>query len=290
MNKLMILFAFVFLLASCADTGTSEIITAENGYRYQIVKKGTGEKAIQGDFAYFNANVESLEGEVVFSSKETGQPGIMKLDPSTDERPNPFGDIIMGTNVGDSVHIYLGKGQGVEGSGHDSLIYMIGFYEMVDEAGYNERMVAEQMKNQEKMVALQAEEAKIADMVTGFYQDFKAGKLSGDIKTTDSGLKYIMFDEGKGDQFQAGDRATVNYYGILSRTGEMFDNSWKRGQAFSFPLGKGQVIKGWDEGVALLKKGAKVMLIIPSELGYGAQGSGMIQAGDELIFYIEVPE
>lgn len=288
MNKIIIALACIILIASCKES--SKIITTDDGYRYEVISKGSGAKAELGQFAYFDAKVTSLEGDIVFDTEESGQPGIMKLEQSSEQAPNPFADIFLGKNEGDVFHIYLGKGQGVEGSGHDSLIYKINFNELVDEETFNARMEEEQKKNQEKMIELQAQEPIVGEAVSEFYKSFKAGGMDDKIQTSDSGLKYVIQEEGEGDNYVAGDVANVYYYGVLSRTGEMFDNSYKRGQPFSFPIGQGRVIKGWDEGVTYLKKGSKAFFIIPSDLGYGERGSGKIKAGDELIFYIEVPK
>ena len=96
--------------------------------------------------------------------------------------------------------------------------------------------------------------------------------------TTDSGLKYIDTKVGDGDAAKAGDKVVVHYTGWLTtdgRTkGKKFDSSVDRNEPFSFPLGAGRVIKGWDEGVAGMKVGGKRTLIIPSELGYGKTGAG----------------
>ncbi len=281
-----------FLLASCNETVTkSEVKETSEGYRYETISQGKGPKAVLNNYAYFNAEVVSLDGEVVFSSEESGQPGILKLvEPGAGGNPSPFSEILLDASVGDSIHIYLGKNQGAQGSGFDSLIYKVGFFEMADEAEYQSKLKAEQEAKAKLIEASKAVEKEIASKVSDYYAKIKSGAMSNDIQKTDSGLKYIIHEKGTGDLPEVGNRVSVNYYGVLSRTGEEFDNSWKRGQTFSFPLGQGRVIKGWDEGVALLPKGSKATLIIPSDLGYGESGSGKIQPGDELIFYIEVEQ
>ena len=291
MRILIASFLAIVVLASCGtSTEKNNIITTDGGYRYEMIKKGSGEKAIIDNYAYFNAEVVCLEGDMVFSTTASNQPGIMKLVAVDPVRPSPFSDILLRGNVGDSIHIYLGKGQGVEGSGFDSLIYKIGFYEMLGEEEYKAKLDAERAKNEIGMEKIKKEESAIADKVAKIYKDYKAGNLSTDVQETETGLKYIVHEKGTGAITKAGEKVGVNYYGILSRNGEMFDNSWKRGQAFAFPLGQGRVIKGWDQGLALLERGTIATLIIPSDLGYGNTGSGKIQAGDELMFYIEVQE
>lgn len=95
--------------------------------------------------------------------------------------------------------------------------------------------------------------------------------------------------KGTGPVAKAGDSVTVNYVGVLYHGGKEFDASWKRSEPFSFTLGKGQVIKGWDQGVAGMKVGGRRELIIPSELAYGKTGSPpLIPANAPLVFVVDL--
>lgn len=115
----------------------------------------------------------------------------------------------------------------------------------------------------------------------------KKSKSSGPkMVTTKSGLKYQDLRVGTGATAKAGKTVTVNYKGTLEN-GKMFDQSYGRGP-FSFPLGAGQVIQGWDEGVAGMKVGGKRKLIIPAKLGYGSQDMGVIPPNSTLIFEVEL--
>jgi len=105
---------------------------------------------------------------------------------------------------------------------------------------------------------------------------------------TASGLKYVDQMIGSGDLAVAGKAVTVHYTGWLEN-GKKFDSSVDRGQPFSFPLGAGRVIKGWDEGVAGMKVGGKRKLTIPAHLGYGTRGAGgVIPPNATLIFDVEL--
>ena len=108
--------------------------------------------------------------------------------------------------------------------------------------------------------------------------------------TTDSGLKYVDLVAGTGREATAGNQVSVHYTGWLTN-GTKFDSSVDRKEPFSFPLGAGRVIKGWDEGVAGMKVGGKRKLTIPSQLGYGARGAGgVIPPNATLVFDVELLE
>jgi FKBP-type peptidyl-prolyl cis-trans isomerase len=106
--------------------------------------------------------------------------------------------------------------------------------------------------------------------------------------TTPSGLKYVDQVVGTGEVAVAGKTVNVHYTGWLEN-GKKFDSSVDRGQPFSFPLGAGRVIKGWDEGVQGMKVGGKRKLTISSDLGYGSRGAGgVIPPNATLIFDVEL--
>jgi FKBP-type peptidyl-prolyl cis-trans isomerase FkpA len=107
-------------------------------------------------------------------------------------------------------------------------------------------------------------------------------------KITDSGLKYEDLNEGEGDLAEVGHRVSVHYTGWLL-DGDKFDSSVDRNQPFDFTLGKGMVIRGWDEGVAGMRVGGKRRLTIPPQLGYGARGAGgVIPPNATLVFDVEL--
>ncbi|MBD2427333.1 FKBP-type peptidyl-prolyl cis-trans isomerase [Phormidium sp. FACHB-1136] len=106
--------------------------------------------------------------------------------------------------------------------------------------------------------------------------------------TTESGLQYVDLVEGTGAMPQSGQRVTVHYTGTLE-DGTKFDSSRDRGRPFTFQIGVGQVIKGWDEGVATMRVGGQRKLVIPSELGYGSRGAGgVIPPNATLVFDVEL--
>lgn len=107
-------------------------------------------------------------------------------------------------------------------------------------------------------------------------------------KRTESGLIYTTKSEGSGAQPKATDTVKVHYHGTLPN-GKVFDSSVDRGEPFTFPLGGGRVIRGWDDGVAGMRVGGKRRLLIPSHFGYGSDGAGgVIPPNASLVFEVEL--
>lgn len=102
-------------------------------------------------------------------------------------------------------------------------------------------------------------------------------------------LEVVDLRPGTGDEVQVGSTAVVHYVGVSFSTGEEFDSSWNRGEPFSFPLGAGAVIAGWDRGVAGMRVGGRRQLVIPPDLAYGDRGAGRaIGPGETLVFVVDL--
>jgi peptidyl-prolyl cis-trans isomerase A (cyclophilin A) len=116
----------------------------------------------------------------------------------------------------------------------------------------------------------------------------KMEQLAAGFDKTESGLRYKMIQKGSGKKAEVGKTVSVHYEGSLE-SGKVFDSSYPRKKPIDFKLGVGQVIEGWDEGIALLQVGDKARFVIPSHLGYGSQGAGgAIPPNATLIFDVEL--
>ena len=130
-------------------------------------------------------------------------------------------------------------------------------------------------KAEREAAAAKAAEQELAEVAAGFDK-------------TESGLHYKIINKGNGAQAEKGKTVSVHYKGSLL-DGTVFDSSYKRNEPIDFPLGMGNVIAGWDEGIALLSVGDKARFVIPPHLGYGAQGAGgVIPPNATLIFDVEL--
>ncbi len=154
-----------------------------------------------------------------------------------------------------------------------------------EEGSSGEEGSSEEEASSEEVAAEPAEEQEAQEP-----QGPPAGFQEQDYSTTESGLQYAIVEEGSGEQPEMGDVVRVHYTGLLA-DGTEFDSSRGGGEPFQFALGRGQVIPGWDEGIGLLREGGSAKLIVPPELGYGAQGSsGVIPPNATLYFDVELIE
>lgn len=285
--------AAVLVIAACGGDKLTP-----NGYKFVNHTNAGGEKAKVGDYAFVHIYVYQ-DGKLVNSTREMGRTiPIMVPDFSQVKeedkgvgKANPVADVLSFLAAGDSASVAVPidsmMRQSPQLKDAKALQYDVVVVEIKNKAQYDEFVAKERTDAQAKLSAAQGREPEVAAQVADVVKQYKAGGLGDKVKSTASGLKYMVVSEGTGPQAEAGKAVDVQYYGVLT-DGTMFDNSFSRGQAYKVPLGQGRVIRGWDEGIALFKEGTKAFLFIPSELGYGPEGNGTIPGGAELVFYVEL--
>lgn len=287
----MLGLAAVFLYACQSDNQT---LTTEQGTEYTLHTDAGNAKAQPGEYVFFHAQMRNGDS-ILYSTREQGQNPVIQIP--TEELPGgqqlgPVEDVLSYLGVGDSATIGIRidtlpqRPPGFENA--DVLYYDVVVTEIVDEETFNQRQEEEQAARQAEMDAVIARAPEALAYAENIRAQYMAGALEEQVQSTDSGLKYIIHEDGTGARAEQGQVVDVQYIGMLP-DGSVFDQSFERGQSIQFPLGAGRVIPGWDEGIALLREGSKATLIIPSELGYGEAGSPpVIPANSDLIFYVEL--
>ena len=259
MNKL-ILTASIALTATFMNAQDNKPVTTASGLTYQILSKGNGKKANAGDNVTVHYTGKLTNDTVFDSSIPRGQPFKFKLGQ---------GQVIKGWDEGIA---YLHVGDKARLTIPANL-------------GYGERATGKIPANSVLIFDVELIAAQEAPVIKQF-------EVKGlDTIKTATGLQYIMVSKNpKGVQAVSGKTVKVHYTGYLT-DGKKFDSSVERGEPIAFPLGMGNVIKGWDEGIALMKTGEKARLIIPYQLAYGEQGyPGAIPPKATLIFDVELVE
>ncbi len=230
--------------------------TTQSGLKYRMITEGNGAQAEQGDLVNVHYTGKLSNDSVFDSSHGRGRP----------------------------LKFQVGVGQVIKGWDEGLLL--------MREGGKAELVIPPNLAyGNQDLGVIPPDSTLIFEVELLNVQKMKTAEpfdVSGrDTLTTESGLKYIILEEGNGPKAGFGRTVSVHYTGFLEN-GQKFDSSVERNQVFTFPQGQGKVIKGWDEGVCLVKKGGKIRLIIPPELAYGQRAIGPIPAGSTLVFDVEI--
>jgi FKBP-type peptidyl-prolyl cis-trans isomerase FkpA len=291
----VIILICTMLAMACQESATGKKNAAISGYEYEVFKAGAGEKVEVGDYVYFQMDMMDDKGEILQTYRNQKVLPSVKVAGAEEavRKQNPIIDVISHLTVGDSAIITIPAdsipGLPPEYAEVENFNYAVIINERLDEAAYKERIAEQQAELQEVMMAVKARKPEVVALVDQTIKDFNSGKLN--VEETPSGLQYYIHELGTGDMPSNGGMLTMQYYGALTANGAEFDNSFDRGRGIPFRVGTGSVIAGWDEAALLLPVGTKASLFIPSELGYGEQGSGPdIGPNADLYFYVEAEE
>jgi len=298
MRNVMIVasLASLFLLVAC-----QKAVTTEHGYRFEHVKNTGGTKAQPGDAV--RLHLYTWLGDSLMNSTrrrgpepfETKLPSAENLKQFTDKFPAQLEAVLLMAE-GDSAVIYeqldsTMRASLPKGLEHVTEVkYAVALVDILDKEEIAKKEAEAEAKQAEMMAQMEIVKANfpaVESKVKVFAKQYSGGQLASQLKSTPSGLKYMILEEGTGAKLKSGEEAELHYYGSLTN-GTMFDNSFERGQPLPVAVGGGRMIPGFDEGVALLNHGAKAVFFIPSNLGYGEQASGPIPANSELVFYVEI--
>lgn len=269
-NTMLALTMVAVLFICCQSNGKAQDNKSENmtnlgdtmqtssGLKYVFNKKGDGKKAEAGKKVKVHYTGKLMDGKVFDSSRERGEPIAFELG---------SGMVIPGWEEGIAL-LQVG----------DQATFVI-----PPDLAYGARGAGGVIPPNATLI-FEVELIDVVEVPKPEPFDVEGKK----IEKTPEGLQYIVVSENlNGTQAYANKQVSVHYTGYLEN-GKIFDSSISRGEPFSFTLGAGQVIKGWDIGIRLMKTGDKLRLIIPPSLGYGAQDMGSIPPNSTLIFDVEL--
>ncbi len=279
----LFLLSLSFSLTSCKQGGNlpDGFEKNEKGLVYQYHTHGSGEATPQeGDFV--DIAMSYTDGDtVMFDSQKLGYP--MKLPMLKPTFNGDVYDALYMMKKGDSITIMCDAD-----SVFLKLFRMPAVPPEVDsvEFIYFNLKLNNIQTEEEIQMEREAEMQAAAELETIERDAYMAANYPKATPTT-SGMYYIQQKKGKGKNAESGKKVKVHYTGKFLN-GEVFDSSVERGEPIEFTLGTGQVIKGWDEGIGMMKVGEKAVMIIPSDLAYGPGGRGTIPPSATLLFEVEL--
>ncbi len=285
MKKTLTLFAFILLIAisSCNTDKPAKFETTESGIEYKIVETTEDARVpVFTEILEMSADYY-WQDSLLFSSNDF--PEAFKIEYRESTYPGSL----------DEAFGFLKEG--------DSAIFRIDAFNFYKNAagGPAPEFMTEgdklefriRLKKVFTKEEIMAEIAELNKVKIGQETEMRNAYLSDSqiaVEPTESGLYFVEELKGKGKQPKEGDTVVVHYTGKLLN-GQVFDSSIDRDKPFRFPLGKGRVIPGWDEGIALMKVGGKAQLVIPSNIAYGEMGAGgAIPPFATLVFEVELLE
>jgi len=273
MKKLFFITALV-VLAFISCSNDSEVITTESGIKYFDEIVGEGKDAELGDLLSIH-----FKGWVIVDSTN------LFSDWTNDSTRLPY---MIGDSYrqGQVIKFVLGEGAFIRGTDEGIVGMKPNGKRMIvvpSELAYGEKGIGPVPPNADLKVFIELLDVK--DPVVAEMWDVDKSK----IKTSESGLMYVIIEEGEGDFATDGNVVKVHYSGYLEDSTK-FDSSVERDEPFSFVIGNKQVIAGWDEGIKLLKTGGKARFVIPPSLGYGDITAGKIPPNSTLVFDVELLE
>jgi len=274
MKNLLIITASIALLFGCSK----KFEVTEDGTKYRILSHSDSSRSVgTGDLILANLKLTTEHDSVILETFKANNPRYIPSDEPV------LHTVFMALSKGDSVEILVNA---------DTLFNKsFGLPRPANmKAGENVHFVmkiVETFNQQEILRKRKEQQMDLAKKDSLSLMNFMNGIKDKEVKKTASGLQYFIVKSSKGKQVKSGDKVTVKYKGTLLN-GTVFDETREGQDPFTFTVGLGQVIKGWDEGLQLMKEGEKYTFIIPSQLAYGDGGSGQIPPLSTLVFDVEL--
>ncbi len=275
MKKILALALFaVTLIYVSGCSNNNKVETKDNGLKYTDDTVGTGKTAKMGDLISIKFNAWVIKDSTADPFKDWSNDSSKAKQSigSTDKMGKPYKYLLKEGSF------IKGSAEGIEGMKVGGTRTII----IPSDLAYGKQGIGPIPPNTNLKAVITLVDAKEPIVANMWNVD------STKYKTTKDGLKYAIVEEGTGAQPDSGDLVTVDYSGYLAKDSTKFDSSVERDEPFTFKLGAHMVIPGWDEGIALMKKGGKARLVIPPSLGYGNRPNHVIPPNSTLIFDVHL--
>ena len=284
--------AILFLIYGCGGDSAKK---KASSFDLNFYTDETGPKPQAGEYAYFQMDILDDKKKLLQSYRNQKRMPSIKIPKSDSDvlRQNPIPDALRQMSLNDSVGIIIPKDSIPDlASGYEDLVhleYVLVLKDILSEVEYQKRMADDRQKEMALMAETKARLPEIEEFANETIQQVKSGTL----KPTylESGLGFIIHDKGDGEMASKDRMVSALYYGATMDDAIRFDDSFSKGRPYTFRIGRRAVIEGWDVGFMQFPVGTKASLIIPSEMGYGEEGSEPgIPPNADLYFYVEFVE
>jgi len=270
-------------IQSYLSTNKVTVQPSPDGIYYIETTPGKGMKIDSGCQVKLQFKVSLVDGKQIFSTFDRPEPVSFqygkKFDtPGLEQAVGLMKKGTKATVIVPSKMAFGEQGRGTIVPPYSTIVYNVEIVDVLTKAEYEKEQAAKKKEDQMKTENAKKDEGALMQKY------LKDNKITA--KPTASGLYYIEKIKGTGPRAMSGKKVKVNYTGTLLN-GKVFDSS-KDKKPFEFTLGQGQVIKGWDEGIAMMNVGGKATLIVPSSIAYGERSMGSIQPYSTLVFDVEL--
>jgi FKBP-type peptidyl-prolyl cis-trans isomerase FkpA len=281
---------FFLLLLSVFSCRNDGYILTGSGLKYLIVKNGSGPEFRKGDYVEINMEYYDDKDSLLYSSITRGLPVTMLYNDSVWQHSGEIYEGLSMLKTGDSAifkvqcrNLYL-KSFRMPVPGNldpeSTITFRVGVSRVMTGDEFRDYQHQLAVKREAERVKLQQQQLTEDE---GVIDEFLEKQHIIPMET-ESGLRYIIVDKGKGPKPQKGEIAVVNYRATLL-DGTEFDSSYNKDEPSKFPIGLGIVVQGWEEGVSLMSKGAHYIFYIPSPLAYGGRSQGNIVGPNSILIY-----
>lgn len=292
--RISLLIIFTLLFFSCKQEPSNLLPLEINSGKFEIVTKTNGPIAKPGEYIVYSVLFKDNKEKVFVDKRKKNQ--YLREQVVTDttfmKDLTAAAEVLYKLSKGDSAILYIpltAKEKVDELKDSDTLFFYLKVQDILDKEGMRDIIEDEYLKQDAEKTEARIKQIAIDQTIMKTWDDYNKGRLKGKLKKTNSGIKYYIIEEGKGDLAKIGEKVKFGFYGMTHKDASAFENSFGRDKELELIVGAKQVIPGWDEALQEMNEGMKAVFFIPSRLGFGKTGRmPIIPPNSDLVFYIEL--